>query len=131
MRLEDRICRLYKELIPYVIPDYPQRSKNLLNVEVISGYDAVHIHYVFDDIRSGTFGGSSLHCQILFTLDKFLSWYDLIEESNNKLKIHIHCISKHTTEDLTYFELMDIAMSHYPYSYRDHPKLSQFFQWKR
>ena len=44
--------------------------------------------------------------------------------------IHLHSISNNTIEKVSYFELFDVAMSHWPHSYKDHPKLSQFFQWK-
>jgi hypothetical protein len=129
MHYEDRICRLYNELIPVIIPDYPKRSGNLINVEMTTGYSTLHIHYVFNSIPSIKVGGS-LHCQVLFTIDKFLNWCDLTEFGDNKFMIHLHSISNNTIEKVSYFELFDVAMSHWPHSYKDHPKLSQFFQWK-
>lgn len=129
MRFEDRICRLYNELIPLIIPDFPKRSKNLVDVGMTAGYSTLHMHFVFNSIPSIKVG-SSLHCQILFTFDKFLSWCDLTEFGNNKIIIHIHDFSKNRIEKLTYFELMQIAVTLYPNRYVDHPKISQFLSWR-
>jgi hypothetical protein len=129
MRFEHKICNLYNELLPYVIPDINKRNSNLINVEVTSGYSTVHIHYLFNDIRS-TKIGSSLHCQVLFTIDKLLDWCDLTEFGDSKLMIHLHSLSKNTIEKVSYFELFDVAMSHYPHQYENHPKLFKYKQWK-
>jgi hypothetical protein len=129
MDYEDRICKIYNELIPFIIPDYKKRSKNLINVEMTAGYKTLHMHYIFNYIPSIKVG-SSLHCQILFTFDKFLSWCDLTEFGNNKVILHIHNVSTNTIEKLTYFELMNITSTLYPTRYMEHPKLSQFLLWK-
>jgi hypothetical protein len=64
------------------------------------------------------------------TIDKFLNWYDLTEFGDNKLIIHLHSASKNTIEKVSYFELFDAAMSHYPHQYENHPKLFKYKQWK-
>ena len=129
MNYEDKICKLYNELIPFIIPDYKKRSKNLINVEMTAGYKTLHMHYIFNSIPSIKVG-SALHCQILVTFDKFLSWCDLTEFGDNKLIIHIPDMSMNRIEKLTYFELLAVATALYPTRYMEHPKISQFLLWK-
>lgn len=128
MRFEDRICRLYNDLTPFIIP-YKDRHSNLISVEVTSGYGTLNFHFILNDIPSVK-TVSRVHGQILYSLDKFFLWFDLIEFGNNRLTIHIHNVSSNWIERITYFELMSVCISLHTYEYENHPKLNQFFIWK-
>lgn len=130
MRFEDRICRLYNNLIPYIIPDYPKRSSNLIKIEATAGYGTLHMHYIFNSISSKGVGGQ-LYNQILFTFDKFLNWCDLTEFGDSRVIIHIHNVSANKIERLSYFELMGVCYSSFRTSYlSEHPRLDKFLLWK-
>jgi hypothetical protein len=128
MRFEDRICRLYNDLLPFIIPE-KDRTSNLIRVEVTSGYGTLNFHFILNNMPSIK-TGSRVHGQILYSLDKFFVWFDLIEFGNNRLIIHIHNLSSNRIERITYFELMSVCISLHPYEYENHPKLNQFFIWK-
>ena len=74
---------------------------------------------------------SRAHGQILYSLDKFFLWFDLTEIGNERLFIHIHDVLSNRIETLTYFELMNVCTNLRPYYYDEHPKLNQFFTWKK
>lgn len=141
VRIESKICKLHKELLPYLIPGVGGPNSNLMNVELYS-WDShtFNLHYV---VRSMYNNMSVLYEAILDSTDKFLDWVDLTEFGDN-FKIHIHIAEGNKVFSFTYFELMDVTEGNNvhdyydPYSYRhmsrgvliNHKRYHNYMFWK-
>lgn len=141
MKFESRICKLHKELLPYLIPGIGNPNSNLMNVELYS-WDShtFNLHYVVRNMYNNM---SILYEAILDSTDKFLDWVDLTEFGDN-FKIHLHIVEGNKVFSFTYFELMDAIEGrnfngyYDPYSYTDfrvgtlsnHKKYRDYMVWK-
>lgn len=136
MNYSERVCRLYNEVIPYVV-ELNRMDSSLIDIKLYHNYDRFTLRYF---IKEEYTNPKILFRVILETTDKLLDWLDL-SSLGNSFQIRIDYLTNYPSDIFeNYYELMSacFTVKYDPYNlspefssdrFLKHPKYKQLEEY--